>query len=277
MPVFDNHFHLDPRGLYLEAAKMFVKAGGTHLMLTHLPYDDIPITRGDDYATAFDRTLQTAKLVREQTKLTVFVAVGPYPVDLLRLDEKLGLAVATDAMKRGMDLAAKLVREGNATAIGEIGRPHFRVASDLWAASNEILRHGMAVAKDAGCAVILHTEDPTAEIFAEFAGMADAAGLRRDRVVKHHSPPLVLPDETHGIVPSVLAREDHLREALRKGGPFLMETDYIDDPRRPGAVLGPATVPRKTAKLRGLGAMTGAMAERIHRELPEKTYGISLG
>ncbi|HEV8595617.1 MAG TPA: metal-dependent hydrolase, partial [Thermoplasmata archaeon] len=34
MPVFDNHFHLDPRGLYLEAAKMFEKAGGTHLMLT---------------------------------------------------------------------------------------------------------------------------------------------------------------------------------------------------------------------------------------------------
>lgn len=277
MPVFDNHFHLDPRGLYLEAAKMFEKAGGTHVMLTHLPYDDLPITKGNDYATAYGRTLATAKLVREQTKLGVFVAVGPYPVDLLRLDEKLGLAAATDAMKWGMDLAAKLVRGGQATAIGEIGRPHFKVASDLWAASNEILSHGMAVAKDAGCAVILHTEDPTPETFAEFGGMADAVGLARAKVVKHHSPPLVLPGEVHGCVPSVLAREDHLREALRKGSSFLMETDYIDDPRRPGAVLGPATVPRKTAKLRGLGAMTDAVAERIHRELPEKTYGISFG
>ena len=276
VPVFDNHFHLDPRGLFLDAAKMFEKAGGTHLMLTHLPYDDIPITKGADYAVAFDRTLKTAKLVREGTKLTVFVAVGPYPVDLLRLDETLGLAEAIDAMKRGMDIAANLVREGHVTAIGEIGRPHFRVASDLWAASNEILQHGLAAAKDAGCAVVLHTEDPTPDIFAEFGRMADAAGLPRAKVVKHHSPPLVLPTETHGVVPSVLAREDHIREAVRKGGPFLMETDYIDDPRRPGAVLGPATVPRKTAKLRSMGVITEEDEDRIHRQLPAATYGIEI-
>ncbi len=107
--------------------------------------------------------------------------------------------------------------------------------------------------------------------------MADAVGLPRQRVVKHHSPPLVTEAETHGVVPSVTAREDYLREALRKGSSFLMETDYIDDPRRPGAVLGPATVPRKTAKLRAAGVMTDVAADRIHRQLPERTYGIDLG
>jgi len=272
--VFDNHFHLDPRGLYLEAAKMFKKAGGTHLMLTHLPYDDLPLAKGDDYATGYARTLDTAKRVRDEVGLTVFVAVGPYPVDLLRLDESLGLAGATAAMKRGMDLAADLVRSGEVTAIGEIGRPHFPVASDLWRASNEVLAYGMTVAKDAGCAVILHTEDPTPDTFEEFGGITDASGLPRHRVVKHHSPPLVLPEETHGVVPSVLAREDHLRQALQKGDAFLMETDYMDDPRRPGAVLGPATVPRKTAKLRAAGVMSEDAAARIHHDLPAKTYGI---
>ncbi|MBI4416151.1 MAG: TatD family hydrolase [Euryarchaeota archaeon] len=276
MPIFDNHFHLDPRGLYLDAARMFAKAGGTHVMLTHLPYDDIPIVSGDDYGVAFERTLKTADLVREQVGVKVFVAVGPYPADLLRLDEKLGLAAGVAAMKRGMDLAATLVREGRATALGEIGRPHFRVASDLWQASNGILQYGMELARDVGCAVVLHTEDPTPETFAEFARMADAAGLPRGKVVKHHAPPLVLPTETHGIIPSVLAREDHLREAIRKGGPFLMETDYIDDPRRPGAVLGPATVPRKTARLLSAGVLTAEEAARIHEELPSKTYGIQI-
>jgi len=277
VPIFDNHFHLDPRGLYLEAARMFEKAGGTHLMLTHLPYDDLPIAKGDDYAAAFDRTLQTASLVREKTKLTVFVAVGPYPVDLLRLDERFGLDAAVAVMKEGMDIAANLVRQQKVVALGEIGRPHFPVASDLWAASNEVLRHGMAAAKDAGCAVVLHTEDPTPEIMDEFGRIADSVGLPRQKVVKHHAPPLVLPNEAHGVVPSVLAREDHLREALRKGGAFLMETDYIDDPRRPGAVLGPATVPRKTARLRNLGVMTEEDADRIHRQLPAATYGIEIG
>ena len=276
MPIFDNHFHLDPRGLYLEAARMFAKAGGTHLMLTHLPYDDLPLASGQDFEAAYARTLHTADLVRSAVGIRVFVAVGPYPVDLLRLDEKLGLAGAVDAMKRGMDVAAKLVREGKATALGEIGRPHFKVASDLWGASNEILRYGMERARDIACAVILHTEDPTPAIFDEFGRIADAAGLSRAKVVKHHAPPLVLPEETSGVVPSILAREDHLREALRKGGAFLMETDYIDDPRRPGAVLGPATVPRKTAKLRTLGIMTEADAARTHEELPARTYGIEL-
>lgn len=276
MSIFDNHFHLDPRGLYVEAAKMFAKAGGTHVMLTHLPYDDLPLASGDDYAAAYARTIETAALVRAQAGIEAFPVLGPYPVDLLQLDEKLGLARAVGAMRRGMELAADLVREGTATALGEIGRPHFRVASDLWTASNEVMQYGMDLAKDVGCAVVLHTEDPTPSTFEEFGRMADAVGLPRAKVVKHHAPPLVLPEETHGIVPSVLAREDHLREALRKGGPFLMETDYIDDPRRPGAVLGPAVVARKTAKLRNLGVMTDDDVARIHRELPEKTYGIEL-
>ena len=276
MAIFDNHFHLDPRGLYLDAAKMFEKAGGTHVMLTHLPYEDMPLSSGDDYMAAYQRTLHTAALVRRETKVTAFVAVGPYPVDLLRLDEKLGLAGAVEAMKRGMDLAANLVRDGQVNALGEIGRPHFRVASDLWAASNEVLLHGMALARDLRCAVILHTEDPTPETYEEFGRMADSVGLPREKVVKHHSPPLVLAEEVRGCVPSVLAREDHVREALRKRAPFLMETDYIDDPRRPGAVLGPATVPRKTAKLRATGAMTEDDVETIHHVLPSKTYGVDL-
>lgn len=276
VPIFDNHFHLDPRGLYLNAARMFAKAGGTHMMLTHLPYDDLPLRTGHDYAAAYERTLETADLVRALGGIHVFVAVGPYPVELLRLDEALGLTAAVEAMKLGMDLAAELVREGRATALGEIGRPHFRVASDLWAASNQVLAHGMARAREVGCAVVLHTEDPTPDIFEEFGRIADSVGLPRGRVVKHHAPPLVLPEETHGCIPSVLAREDHVREALRKGGPFLMETDYIDDPQRPGAVLGPATVPRKTAKLRALGVLTEDEAAVIHQELPSRTYGIDI-
>jgi TatD-related deoxyribonuclease len=161
-------------------------------------------------------------------------------------------------------------------ALGEIGRPHFPIASDLWAASNEVLRYGLEKARDVGCAAILHTEDPTPDVYEEFGRMADAARLPREKVVKHHSPPLVLPDEVRGCVPSILAREDHLRAALQKGRRFLMETDYIDDPRRPGAVLGPATVPRKTAKLRSVGVLTEDDAAVIHGELPSKTYGIDV-
>ncbi len=274
MAAFDNHFHLRADGLGAEAAKAFEKAGGTALMLTHSPYPDLPIRRAEDYEAAFARTLSLAARAREATRLRVFVALGPYPADLLPLREAVGLEAGVEALRKGMAIAARHVAAGEAVALGEVGRPHFPVDPEAWRASNEIMRCAMETARDAGCAVVLHTEDPTPETFREFAAMADRASLPRGKAVKHHSTPFTRPEETHGIVPSVLAKEDLVAEAVKGGGPFFLETDYMDDPRRPGAVLGPATVPRKTRAWIEKGLLTEETAARIHEDLPERTYGI---
>ena len=75
----------------------------------------------------------------------------------------------------------------------------------------------------------------------------------------------------------VLLKPNAGREvALGKGFRFLMETDYIDDLRRPGAVLGPKTVPKITKAMFDRGLLSVEQWEHIHIDLPEKTYGISL-
>jgi len=56
----------------------------------------------------------------------------------------------------------------------------------------------------------------------------------------------------------------------------MMETDYIDDPKRPGAVLGPKTVPRRTFELLEKELASKEDLIKIHKENPEKTYGIQL-
>ena len=38
---------------------------------------------------------------------------------------------------------------------------------------------------------------------------------------------------------------------------FMLETDYMDDPRRPGAVLGPKIVPKRTQQLAALAEENG--------------------
>ncbi len=245
-------------------------------MLTHMPYEDIPIRRGEDYGPAYEKTLRMADAVRAGTGVQVFVALGPYPVDLLHLRERLGLAAAIEAMRKGIDLAAVHIVEGRAVAFGEIGRPHFPVDAEIMAACNELLGYGMARARELGCAVVLHTEDPTRDTFAELARIAANARLDPERVVKHHSTPLTRPEDNRGLVPSILAKEDLVLEALRGKPRFLLETDYIDDPRRPGAVLGPATVPRKTAAWIAKGLLTKDTAWQIHQELPQTTYRIEL-
>jgi TatD-related deoxyribonuclease len=274
--MFDNHFHLRSDGRGVAAVEEFLKAGGTHLLLTHAPHPDIPVRGAADYAIAYDRTLRLAEAVRRETTAGVFVALGPYPVELVHLTEHSGLPAAKETLMAGMEVAASLVREGRAIALGEIGRPHFPVPPELLAASNEVLERGMALAREAGCAVILHAEDPTEATFREWTAMAARAGLPAEKVVKHHATPIVAAGERTGVWPSLLAREDVVTAAVAEGTRFLLETDYMDDPRRPGAVLGPATVPRKTRLWRERGLLSEEAVHRIHEDNPRRVYGIDL-
>ena len=276
MPIFDNHIHLRPEFRGVEAAKDFERAGGTAILLTHSPYDDIPIRHPEDYEKAYRKTLSMGDAVRTATRLQVFVALGPYPVEFLTLRGALGRNAAIDVIRSGIDRAAGLIADEKAIAFGEIGRPHFPVSEDVLADCNDQIGYAMERAKELGCAVVLHTEDPTPATFAEFARMASKAGLAPNRVVKHHSTPFTRTEDNHGIVPSLLAKEDLISEALQGRPRFLLETDYIDDPRRPGAVLGPATVPKKTRAWLASGLLSDDACHAIHKDLPEQTYGIEL-
>jgi len=275
LPILDNHLHLQPQGRNVEAIKDFQRAGGTHAILSHLPYDQVPILKAEDFVRSYAITLKLAERCNQETGVRVLVTLGPYPVLLLGLAESQGLEHAKEIMKRGMDIAAHLVNEGKAIGLGEIGRPHFPVSTEILEASNDILSYGMTLAAELGCPVIIHAEHPTPESMREFALMADRAGLERHKVVKHYCPPLVLEEENHGLFPSILASRSAINGALSKGTRFLMETDFLDDPTRPGAVMSPVTVPKRIMALLRSGGIDEEDIWRIHSENPQKVYGSS--
>ena len=275
MIIFDNHLHLRRDGRYFDAVKDFKKAGGTHFILCQYPMPTIVI-KEKKYDSVYFETLKMAEEIRRESGMDVFVTVGPYPVDYLKLIEKFDRETAIKIMKRGMDQAAKLCEEKKCVAIGEIGRPHFPVDKQTFDDSNEILFYGMQKAKDANVPIVLHTESTTPESCKEFVEMGKKAGLSSDKIVKHFSPPLVLKKENYGLMPSVLASKKNILVAIKKGTRFMMETDYIDDLNRPGAVLGPKTVPKINLDIIKKEILTEKQAYRIHKENPEKTYGIVL-
>lgn len=276
VPILDNHVHLHPKGRHVEAARDFAKAGGTHLVLSHLPYEMVPVTEAKHFADSYAITLELAESVRREVDIGVEVTLGPYPVLLIGLAERHGLKGAVEIMKAGMEAAQQLVLKGKAVGIGEIGRPHFPVSEEILNASNEIMSYGMILAKEAGCPVVLHTESATPESMKEIALMADRAGIPRHKVVKHYCPPLVTDEENSGLFPSVLASRTAIGEALGKGTRFLMETDYLDDVKRPGAVMAITTVPKRTKSLLQSGQMSEEQAYRIHLDNPKKVYGIEV-
>jgi TatD-related deoxyribonuclease len=272
-PIFDAHMHLDPDGRNVEAASEFLKAGGTGLMLVSKPYDSIPVHSVGDFIRNFEETVRLAGAVRDKTGLQVMVAVGPHPAELPRLAREQGLEKAKATMTGAIEAAGKMVAEGKAQALGEIGRPHFPVDATWWEASNELLAAGLGIAGELGCAAILHTETATPEVFAELASMAKKAGQPPERTVKHFSPPVVREEDNFGLFPSVLAGKGAFESALSQGTRFMVETDYIDDKKRPGAVLGPATIPRRTLDLFSRCILTEEQAFKIHKDNPEKVFG----
>ena len=182
-----------------------------------------------------------------------------------------------DGVTRALARAAELVREGRAVAMSEVGRPHWRpVPDDVMRVANELMVESFQLARDAGCAVQIHAETATPESFADLAEHVKRSGLGVERVVKHYSTPIVDTSVNHGLWPSVLIGKGSAEEAIGAGTRFLMETDYMDDPRYPGAVLGPKTVPRRTKELLDKGLMTEEQAWVVHHENPERVYGVEL-
>ncbi len=272
VPVYDNHIHMSPSGRNVDALKEYQAAGGTGLTLVTLPHKEVPIACGKDFARSYEVTYSLADRAKEETDLEINIAVGPYPILLISLAERYGLQKAEEIMIEGMEYAAKDVTEGRACALGEIGRPHFPVDKEIWDASNRVLLRGFELARENDVPVIIHCENEP-DTDESLALLADKAGLDRGLVVKHSSPPLVTPEETHGVMPSIPASKSNLKEALSKGTDrFMIETDYIDDLEKPTAIMAVTTVPKKVSAWVANGQVPMESIYRICKDIPDSLY-----
>lgn len=274
IPITDNHMHIDSRARGLEAVKDFKNSGGTHIILVTKPSWSFGITvkESEDYLKVFDETIEIASKIRE-LGVGAFPVLGVHPAEISRLTEYMELQKATEIMKKGLEFASGYVEKGLAVGI-KSGRPHYPVSAEVWAASNEIMEYAFSLGKEQDCAVQLHTESVGEPELQDIAKRARKTGIKMYKVVKHYSPPLVKTCEELGLFPGVISVKGAIEHALEEGTRFMMETDYIDDPDRPGAVLGPKTIPRRTIKLMEMYGEEPFWV--IHKENPEKVYEIEI-
>ncbi len=267
-PVLDNHLHLDPdHGRGMAAVDDFARLGGTHLLVVNKPswhLGDLPTDR-ESFRHVFETTIGVVAAASERLDGRAWPVLGVHPGLVSHLvDDGHSPEAARDLMQAGLDLAAEYVADGRALAL-KSGRPHYEVEDAVWDASNAVMRHAFSLGADHDCAVQLHTE--ASDDLTEVAAWAEAEGLDRTRVVKHYAG-----GELAGPIPSVMSEKDRLAVAAASDAPFLMETDFVDDPDRPGAVLGPKTVPRRVRWLLEEGH--DEAVHRAHVETPELVYGV---
>jgi TatD-related deoxyribonuclease len=266
-PVLDNHLHLDPEhGQGIDAVRDFARVGGTHLLVVNKPSWTlgVGVEERDDFRTVFETTIDIVREANELLDGRAWPVLGVHPGLITQLTERgFDPEEAGELMRAGLDVAAEYV-PSRALAL-KSGRPHYDVSADVWDASNQVLRHALALGAEADCAVQLHTE--ASEDLTDITEWADERGLPAHRVVKHYAG-----GRLAGPVPSVMSEKSGLEAAAERGDPFLMETDFIDDPERPGAVLGPKTVPRRVRWLFDEGFDDAV--KNAHVETPRKVYGI---
>jgi TatD-related deoxyribonuclease len=278
IPVTDNHIHVDPLNGEgpVDVANKFHRAGGSFMIIPNKP----TWTVGEQcsFQEAMELVIKYVEEINSSTDATAFAVVGAHPAELSRrVKEGMDIEDAELLMRSALKAAQMLVLDGKAVAIGEVGRPHYDVSQQELEAHNRLITYAMELAKDAECPVQLHTESAGPEQFLEFASMADNVGIPRKKIIKHFSGAFVLEEENHGLTPSLIATKDVVKDGLKKGKNFLMETDYLDDKTRPGAVLGPKTVPRRTRELIKQGFLTEEDAYKIHVDNVEKIYNLDLG
>ena len=267
-PITDDHIHIDPvNGRGLEAAKDFMRAGGTHMFLVSKPSWSLSVHPkcGADYSGVFDETLRVADMVKG-TGLVVYTVLGVHPAEISRLTERMNLEQAVTVMKAGLDCAARYVHEGKAVAL-KSGRPHYDVDPEILAASNDVLEHALNLAAECNCALQIHAESgPCNDVVA----MAQVAKVPIERVVKHYGSP------DTPLHPSLIAKHEAISQLARDKRPFTLESDFMDENSRPGAVIGPKSVPRYTNLLLKNGMITHEDCFRIHAETIEKVYGVAI-
>ncbi|MGM0606358.1 MAG: TatD family hydrolase [Halobacteriota archaeon] len=268
-PVLDNHMHLDPdRGRGIDAVRDFDRLGGTHLLVVNKPSWHLGVEADDPdgFRHVFETTIDAVEAANDVLEGRAWPVLGVHPGLISRLVDDRGFApdAARALMEGAIDVAAEYVAAGEALAL-KSGRPHYDVSEAVWRASNEVMKHAFDRGVDLDCAVQLHTEGSSD--LTEITAWANERGLPAERVVKHYAG-----GRLEGPIPSVMSNREPIETAARRGDPFLMETDFIDDPERPGAVLGPKTVPRRVRWLLETGFEEAV--RNAHVATPSIVYGI---
>ena len=280
LPLCDNHAHTNPViGMGpRELARRFRREGGKFIVIVALLTWSLGLTPGDldSVRRMYDITVESARIVNEEGVKSVAV-VGLHPAEGYELLSRgWSRDAVMDFMRKGIDLAAKYVREGKAVGIGEIGRPHWDVPGEIMEFFNELLEYAFGVARDVNAVVHLHLERNGINTASSIVGMVKKVGNRPYSVIMHHAEPIVIDlASSNGVMPSIpMGRRGEFEEAVRHGPRFVVESDFIDDPRRPGAVIPPWTLARKLRNYLTNGLINEEFLHIVCVDNINRVYGV---
>ncbi|ABW01319.1 TatD family hydrolase [Caldivirga maquilingensis] len=281
LPIADNHTHVNPvKGLGpREVARRFKRTGGWFMGVVALLTWDLGLNPGDlsNVDKMYRLTIESTKIIQGEGVKAVAV-VGVHPAECVKLLESgWGFSEVKEFMIKTIDLAAQYIRRGEAVGIGEIGRPHWSVNEGVVDLCNEIIEYAMGTARDLNAIIHLHLERKGEATVKSIVELANKAGVKdKGRIILHHaSPSMVKPAVDNELKPSIpVGRRGEFEEAVKLTKALVVESDYADDPRRPGMVIPPWRILSRINNALNQGLLSEDDAFRIMVNEIEETYGV---
>ena len=95
------------------------------------------------------------------------------------------------------------------------------------------------------------------------------------RIVFHHAESsYVKAISSKKMYASITGKKSFLIEAIKQTENFVVESDFLDDPRRPGAVIAPWSIASTTRKLLNENIISYEKAYKIHVDNIKEIYDI---
>jgi len=242
----DAHCHANSvKGIGAKGiAEKFRKYGGWFIAFIGLsPWHYGLTPTYENYVKTFHHVIK--ETIRAKRYVKTACLLGFHPADLsklvnvygLRLERALRLAI------RVLDYTIKLCKEGIINGIGEIGRPHYKVRPEIVVANELIMEYVFKKISEEkiDCIVHLHLEHGGKITVESIENITLKHSIVKNNILFHHSKPGLI---EYALEKNFSASLPGIKElilwSVRKLKPtYVYESDFLDDPSRPGAVIYP--------------------------------------
>lgn len=274
----DAHLHSNPvKGLGAERiAKKFRKEGGWFISLVALPpyHYNIVEPGVNSYRKVLEIVRREAAKAREQgLEVTVFVGLHPAEVDNLYKQGLKGEEVFKLA-EEVLKLVENAIREGLLNGVGEVGRPHYSTSPERTVLAEAIMMRALVLAKDYDVPVQLHLEQGGFPTAYTIRFLVDRIGIKPERVLLHHAnfETATWADrfELYSTAPVKQYNDKYITHKLSR---YMIESDFLDDPQRPGISAYPWDIPATVKNHLARGLITEEYAYKIMVDNVVKFFG----
>lgn len=264
----DTHLHVNPvKGLGAEKiAKRFKQRNGWFMAIVALPPYHYGFTEPSigSYWKTIELLNKEALKAREQgLEICRFIGIHPAEIDYyyrqgIKPDKLIQL------INDVLGLIEKAIRENLVDGIGEIGRQHYGTSPERIVFSEIVMVKAMILGRDYDVPIQLHLEQGGFISAYSVKLLGEITGLDLGNVIIHHvnRETAVWADE-FSIPFTIPIRYFDEKYAVSTWKNAMFESDFLDDPTRPGVSAYPWEIPDKIRGYVEMNLMNEEYAYRL--------------